>query len=286
MLTYLKFLVFSLFGGFFAALPVSYSAHCAFLNSVTSLTDDKNQLGFYFSLVSIVFAFIVILKLRRIYAKSIRLAFTSKKKLDDPSVKKTGTSTLLGLLISLLPALLMFIPFTGETWAMDVIVSLMQKDYLLAVACCCIGNGLFLFLAMWYTKQHYERPHRCATPLAVLRFAIYQLPSYLLPGISHTATGSTALLLTDVEDQVIAREVLLYLAPSMLIVNVARIVRYILAGFVLTPIPLAITVVGAAIGTLLVLHLISKFNIRKNYLFFALYSILFGALIVATSFLL
>ena len=65
MLTYLKYLILSLFGGFFAALPVSYSAHYAYLNSVTSLTDDKDQLGLYFSVISFVFAFVVILKLRR-----------------------------------------------------------------------------------------------------------------------------------------------------------------------------------------------------------------------------
>ena len=286
MLTYLKYLIVSLFGGFFAALPVSYSGHYSYLNTVMSMTDDKDQLGFFFSVISFVFAFAVLVKLRKIYSKTFRISFTSKSKLEDPEIKKSCTSTLLSLLISLLPAALMFVPLPGGSWAMDVIVSLLQKDYQLAVAACCIGSGLFLFLAMWYTSRHYDKPHRTAKPLAVLRFAIYQIPSYFLPGFSHTATGSTALLLTDVEDQVIAREVLLYLAPSMLIVNTARIVRYVLAGIALQPIPLAITVAGALIGSSLALHLISKFNIRKNYLFFAIYSVLFGSLIIVTSFLL
>ncbi len=286
MLTYLKYLILSIFGGFFAALPVSYSAHYAYLNTVMSVTNDKDQLGFFFSVISFVFAFVVLLKFRRIYTKSIRISFTPKRKLDDPEVKKTCSSTLLGLLIAFLPAALMFVPLPGGIMAMDVIVSLLQKDYQLAVACCCIGSGLFLFLAMWYTSQHYDQTHRTTKPLAALRFAVYQLPSFLLPGFSHTATGATALLLTDVEDQVIAREVLLYLAPPMLTVNAARIVRYVLAGITLQPSPIAITVVGSLLSSVLVLHMISKFNIRKNYLFFAIYSILFGALIVATTFLL
>ena len=267
MLTYLKYLIVSLFGGFFAALPVSYSGHYSYLNTVMSMTDDKDQLGFFFSVISFVFAFAVLIKLRKIYSKTFRISFTSKSKLEDPEIKKSCTSTLLSLLISLLPAALMFVPLPGGSWAMDVIVSLLQKDYQLAVAACCIGSGLFLFLAIWYTSRHYDKPHRTAKPLAVLRFAIYQIPSY-------------------VEDQVIAREVLLYLAPSMLIVNTARIVRYVLAGIALQPIPLAITVAGALIGSSLALHLISKFNIRKNYLFFAIYSVLFGFLIIVTSFLL
>ena len=285
MLTYIKLLILSLFGGFFAALPVSYSAHISYLNQVMSFTDDRDQLGFYFAVISAVFSLVVLFKLRRIYAKTISISISSVNKLEDPSIKKTGVSTLIGLLISLLPALLMFVPLPNGLFAMDILVSLLQKDYQLVVAFCSVGSGIFLFLAMWYTSQHYDRPHRSAKPLSVLRFAVYQLPSHLLPGISHTATGSTALLLTDVEDNVIAREVLLYLAPSLLIVNAARIVRYILDGMALQPIPIVIAVAGSMLSSLLALHLLSKFNIRKNYLFFALYSILFGFLIVATTFL-
>ncbi|MBQ7597379.1 MAG: hypothetical protein IJU56_02230 [Clostridia bacterium] len=285
MLTYLKLLILSLFGGLFAALPVSYSAHIAYLNHVTSFTEDRDQLGFYFAIISAVFALVVIFKLRRIYGKAFRVALTPKKKIDEPNLKKTCGNTVLGLLISLLPAALMFVPLPNGQLAMDVLLTLLQKDYLLVIASCSIGSGIFLFLAMWYTSRHYDRPQRTAKPLSVLRFSVYQLPSHLLPGISHTATGATALLLTDVEDLVIEREVLLYLAPSLLIVNVARIVRFILSGLVLQPVLIAIAAVGSLLGSILTLHLISKFNIRKNYLFFAIYSILFGALIVVTSFL-
>ena len=286
MLTYLKLLILSLFGGFFAALPVSYSAHYAYLNNVMSFTEDSTQLGFYFSVISAVFALVALLKLRRIYGKAFTMTFMPKNRVAEPGLQKACRSTLLGLLISLLPAGLMFIPLPGGKWAMDILISLLQKDYQLVVASCCIGSGLFLFLAMWYTRQHYGHPQRLAKPLSVLRFAVYQVPAHLLPGISHTATGSTALLLTDVEDHVIVREILLYLAPSLLVVNVTRIVRYILAGMTLQPVLIAIAVVGSALGSVLVLNLVSKFNIRKNYLLFAIYSILFGLLIVVTSFLL
>ena len=285
MLTYLKLLILSVFGGLFAALPVSYSAHISYLNEVTSFTEDRDQLGFYFAIVSAVFALVVLFKLRRIYSKAFRVTLTPAKKIEDPNLKKTCRGTVLGLLISLLPAALMFVPLSEGRFVMDVLVSLLQKDYLLVTASCCIGSGIFLFLAMWYTSKHYDRPHRTARPLSVLRFSVYQLPSHLLPGISHTATGATALLLTDVEDLVIEREVLLYLAPSMLIVNVARIVRFVLGGLALQPVLIAIAAVGGLLGSILTLHLISKFNIRKNYLFFAIYSILFGVLIVVTSFL-
>ena len=286
MLTYIKLLILSLFGGLFAALPVSYSAHISFLNSVMSFTDDRDQLGFYFAVISVMFSFVVLFKLRRIYGKAVHVSLTPKSKIDDPSMKKTCVSTLIGFFVSLLPAGLMFVPLPDGRMTMDVLVSLMQKDYQLVVASCCIGSGIFLFLAMWYTSRHYERPHRSAKPLSVLRFAIYQLPAHLLPGISHTSTGSTALLLTDVEDQVILREVLLYLAPSMLIVNVGRIVRYILAGITLQPVLIAIAAVGSLLSSIRVMHLVSKFNIRKKYLFFAIYSISFGVLIAVSSFLL
>ena len=181
-------------------------------------------------------------------------------------------------------AALMFIPIPNVGLVMDVFTNLLQSDYLLVTASCCVGSGLFLLIAVWYTRQHYAEPVRSSKPLSVLRFSVYQTLAYLMPGVSHVSLGSTGLLLSDVEPKVIVREMLLYLAPSMFVINVARIVRYILGGIILNPVMIAVAFVGAALGSLLMIHLISKFNLRKHFVFFAVYAVVFGLFIAVSAF--
>ena len=283
MLYYIKMLIIALISGMFTALPVSFGAHYAYLSSVLSFTNDKALLGFYYAVIATVFSLIVFGYLRRIYRKALVYSFVTKKG-ADPSSKKSYRRILLNLLISLIPAAVMFIPVPNVGLVLDIFTNLLQENYLLVTASCCVGSGLFLFIAVWYTRQHYGEPVRSSGYLSVLRFAVYQLLGYLLPGVSNVAIGSTSLLLTDVEPKVIVRELLLYLAPSMFVINVARIVRYILAGIVLNPVMIALAAVGAGLGSLLMIHLISKYNVRKHFVFFAVYSIVFGLFIAVSAF--
>lgn len=283
MLYYIKMLIIALISGVFTALPVSFGAHYAFLSSVLSFTNDKALLGFYYAVIATAFSLVVFGYLRRIYRKALVYSFFTKKG-GDPSSKKSYRRILLNLLISLIPAAVMFIPVSDAGFLMDVFTALLQENYLLVTASCCVGSGLFLFIAVWYTRQHYAETERSSGPLSVLRYAIYQLLAHLLPGVSHVSVGSTGLLLCDVESKVIVREMLLYLAPSLFVVNVARIVRYILAGIVLNPVMIALAAVGAGLGSLLMIHLISKYNIRKHFVFFAVYSIVFGLFIAVSAF--
>ena len=283
MLYYLKMLIIALISGIFTALPVSFGAHYAYLSSVLSFTNDKDLLGFYYAVIAVAFSVVVFISLRRIYRKALFYSVFTKKG-ADPASKKSYRRILVNLLISLIPAGLMFIPLPNGGLVLDVFTDLLQSDYLLVTASCCIGSGLFLLIAVWYTRQRYAQPVRSSKPLSVLRYAVYQTLAYLLPGVSHVSLGSTALLLCDVEEKVIVREMLLYLAPSMFVVNVARIVRYILGGIVLNPVMIAIAAVSSGLGSLLMIHLISKFNLRKHFVFFAVYSIVFGLFIAVSAF--
>ena len=283
MLYYLKMLIIALISGVFTALPVSFGAHYAFLSSVLSFTNDKALLGFYYAVIATAFSLVVFGYLRRIYRKALFYSVFTKKG-TDPSSKKSYRRILANLLISLMPAAVMFVPIPQVGMVLDIFTNLLQSNYLLVTASCCVGSGLFLLIAVWYTRQHYSPAVRSSGPLSVLRFSIYQLLAYLLPGVSHVAIGSTGLLLCDVEPKVIVREMLLYLAPSMFVINVARIVRYILGGIVLNPVMIAIAAVGSGLGSLLMIHLISKYNLRKHFVFFAVYSILLGLFIAVSAF--
>ena len=283
MLYYLKMLIIALISGLFTALPVSFGAHYAYLSSVLSFTNDKALLGFYYAVIATAFSLVVFGYLRRIYRKAFIYSVFTKKG-SDPSSKKSYRKILGNLLLSLIPTAVLFIPVGEGGLLLDIFTNLLQENYLLVTASCCVGSGLFLLIAVWYTRQHYAETVRSSKPLSVLRFSIYQLLAYLLPGVSNVSIGGTSLLLTDVEPKVLVREMLLYLAPSMFVVNVARIVRYILSGIVLNPVMIAIAAVGSGLGSLLMIHLISKFNLRKHFVFFAVYSIVFGLFIAVSAF--
>ena len=283
MISYLKMLVISFISGIFTALPVSYSANYVFLASVMKLSDDSNVPGFYFAVISVVFSVVVFFYLKKIYRKAFKSLFTKKKNRDE----KTGNyrKVSLNLLLSLIPAAVMFIPTGKGKFVLDMFTSLSGNDNLLLTAFCCLGSGIILFVAMWYTRQKYAETKRITKTPSVVRFAIYQIPAYILPGLSNIAVGSTSLLLTDVEQSILVRELLLYLAPSMFVINAARIVRFILGDIVLNPLLIAIAVAGAAAGSVLVIHFISRINIRKVFLFFSIYSIIFGIFIAAAAFI-
>ena len=283
MISYLKMLAISLISGIFTALPVSYSANYAFLTSVTNFSDDSSVLGFYFAVISAVFSIVVFFYLKKIYRKAFRSLFTRKKNRDE----KTGNyrKVSLNLLLSLIPAAVMFIPTGKGKFVLDMFTSLLGGDNLLLTAFCCFGSGIMLFVAMWYTRQKYAETKRITKTQSVVRFSIYQIPAYILPGLSNVAVGSTSLLLTDVEQSILVRELLLFLAPSMFVVNAARIVRFILADVVFDPLLIVIAVAGALAGSVLVIHFISRINIRKVFLFFSIYSIIFGIFIAAAAFI-
>ena len=283
MLYYIKMLIIALISGLFTALPVSFGAHYAYLSSVLSFTNDKALLGFYYAVIATAFAVVVFGYLRRIYRKAFFYSVFTKKG-SDPSSKKSYRKILGNLLLSLIPAAVLFVPVTKDALLMDVFTNLLQENYLLVTASCCVGSGLFLLIDVWYTRQHYGEPVRSAKPLSVLRYSVYQLLAYLLPGVSNVSVGGTSLLITDVESKVLVREMLLYLAPSMLVINVARIVRYILSGIVLNPVMIVLAALGSGLGSLLMIHLISKFNLRKHFVFFAVYSIVFGLFIAVSAF--
>ena len=101
-------LVISFISGAFAALPVSSSAHYAFLNSVLHFSSDADTLGFYYSIISVVFSLVVFVFLRKLYSKSIASFFRSGK--GGGSDKHSQYKSIaVNLFLSLLPAVILFL---------------------------------------------------------------------------------------------------------------------------------------------------------------------------------
>lgn len=283
MIDYIKILIVSLFTGVFAPLATSSSAHFNFLNGVLDFSKDEQQLGFYFSITSIVFSVVAIFFVRKIYAKGFQsLSKKGSQKIKNPKVYKR---MMLGLLISLIPVCIILIPVSDGKLLSDLFFEYFSRSNVLVNAFCCGSGGLFLLVALWYSKNKKTAGKKSSKNSDVLRMSIYQIPAYIFPGFSHVASAATSMTVGAVDERIIFREILIYLAPSSFVIGVFRLVRCILSGVVLDPLAISVCAVGAIAGNVIMFNIVSHLNIRKSFLFISLYSIVFGLCIGAFAFI-
>ena len=284
MIEYIKIAVISLISGILAPLPFSYSASYSFLSYILDFNIGNELSAFYYSIISIVFSLAIFISLRKIYFKGFKALFSTKK---SKMLNRSGyRKFMLNLLISIIPAAVMFVPYKKDGFLIDFFTTQIGTDHLLVIAVCCGVSGLFLLLANWYVKQKYAQTKRSADWKAVLRFTVYQSAAYFFPGISCVSTGATSLLISDVDNRVIVREILTYIAPSIFITNVFRLIRIVLSGIVLNPVVIILCAAFSAIGCGVMIHLLSKIDFRKTCVYFSIFSIVFAAIVVAVLFVL
>ena len=283
MIEYIKIIIIALVCGFMAPLPSSASAHFSVLSSAVSLTSDESKLGFYFAVFSLAFSVSVFICLRKIYSKSIKAVFVKKStKGENLRVYRNVAKN---IFLTILPVILLFIPLSKDTILIDYFDKFLTGNGLYLTGVACVINALILIIARWYAKQENRKLKRVCGTMSALRMSVYQLVSFVVPGFSHISSGATNMLMSDVHPKVIMREVYLYLAPSMFIVNLAKIVRYLIKD---TIVDVVSVVIGAAVVMLvsyLVMKLIAKFNPKKVLGFFSLYSALLGIGVVLFTFI-
>ncbi|MGN1443714.1 MAG: undecaprenyl-diphosphate phosphatase [Acutalibacteraceae bacterium] len=280
---YIKMLVMSFVSGAFSALPVSSSAHYAYLNSILHFSSDAETIGFYYSVISVVFSLVVFVFLRKLYSKSIVSVFRGGKNADS-NKQNQYKRIAVNLLLSLLPAIILFIPVSKSSFLFDVFDNYFTDDHLMVTSFCCIASGIILTVAIWYSRKRTDKTIRCSKTSSVIRYGIYQLPAYIFPGFSHVSSGAAALTVSNVDDMVITREVLLYLAPSTFIIGLVRMIRYIMAGVMIDPVMIVICVVACLVSSAVVVSAIGRINAKRLYTFASVYSILFGLFIFLASF--
>ena len=284
MIEYIKIAVISLISGILAPLPFSYSASYSFLSYIIDFNKGNKLSVFYYSIISIVFSLAIFISLRKIYFKGFKALFSTKK---SNMLNRSGyRKFMLNLLISIIPAAVMFVPYNKDKFLLDFFSEQIGTDHLLITAVCCAVSGLFLLLGNWYVKQRYAQTKRSADWKSVLRFGIYQIVAYFFPGISTVSIGATSLLISDIDNRVIVREILTYIAPSIFVINVFRLIRTAMTGIVLNPIVIALCIVFSAIGCCVMIHLLSKIEFKKTCVYFSIFSIVFAAVAVAALFVL
>lgn len=276
MLEYIKIIIISFITALLMPTAASSTLGFSLLNGTVNFSTDANALGFYCGVISVVFALVSIFYVRKIYAKGFTALFSSSKGKKKMKNAKSYKAMMTGLLISLVVAVVMFIPVSKETFLLDVLANNLTKDNLLVGACCSIASGIILLVALWYAKVKNEKKHRSSTISDVVRMTLYQIPAHIFPGFSNVSMAATSLTVSGLDDKVIMRECFIYLAPSMLVVGIERIISSLVSGFVIDIAALVLCIIGAALGNILMFNFVSKVNIRKSYLFFSIFSIVFG----------
>lgn len=280
MIEYIKIIIISLICGVTLPLPVSSAAHLSFVNGVLNFSDDKSVLGFYYSVMSVVFSAVIFILLRKIYILGISSLFNKDSKLT------AYRKLMKNLLVSLIPAVILFVPVGEDKLLCDLFDGFLVKSNILLVSVATVISALILVISVWYTRQSYSVTKKGADLKTVIRSSVYQLMSYVIPGVSHISSAGTNMLICDVESKIIIREIYLYIAPQMLVINVAKIIRYILSDMIVNPVMVVFCVVSVLLMSTLVVTKMSKINIRRILGFFTVYGAVAGVLFAVLSFVL
>ena len=284
MREYIKIIILAVFTGVMKPLPVSSSAQFALLNKALSFSENSSELGFYYSIFSICFSVCVFVMLRKIYIKSIKALFiTNKEKLKKeklPAYKKVATK----ILLSFIPVAVLVIPISEGTFLLDYFDKFLTENGLFLVAFACIINALVMVISIWYTRQNFAPVKRLPDTKSVVRMAVYSVVSYVVPGFSQFSGATTNMLITDSDERVIMRDSYLYLAPQIFVVSLIKIVKYIIEDLVFDPVMVLTGIIASSVVSFAIIYFVGKFNMRKMFAYFCVYSAVLGFAIGVTMF--
>lgn len=281
MIEYIKTLIIAIFTGIFAPLPSSSSAHISFLNSVIDFTDNDKLLPFYYSVFMLAFSVVVFVNLRKIYIK----AFTSFFKKSDSKTVAAYKKRQKNIIISVLPCLILFVPVSSEMLLCDYFDKLLSGSNFLVVSFAGAVCGIYMLIALWYTRSNKADTVRSTSTRSVLRMSVYNLLSSIIPGVSKVSLSASNLLLCDVDSKVMMREIYLYLAPQVFVFNLIKIIITFARGIAFNPYALLLGAAVAGFASALIVSLSGKINMRKLMGFFSAYSIAFAIFVGIISFI-
>ena len=282
MLQYLKLFFISLVSGIFVALPASSSAHFAYLNNVLRFTENDDEAVFYLSVVTLVFSVISFFFVKKLVAKGFKVLSKSSKASSAERTPYINMFVCLG--ISMFSALIMLIPYSKGKLLSDIFTKHLVSKDMLVMAVSSVAVGFIGFCSVWYSRQRNRRVHKFSTKSDIIRMTVYSFISNFFPGFSRFSISSGSLIVSGVNDKVVVRDVLLYMSPSLFIMSLIRIIRCLIAGVSVDVLMLAVCVAASVLGSVIVLNLIKKINIKHILLYFSVYSVLLGILAVITAF--
>lgn len=282
MVETLKILLLSVVYGLTAVLPASSLGHFSLLKEVLGYTDENFNASFYYALFSIGAGLAMYVYYFSVHTKVVKNIFKKKDRLiseADVAYRTAGRN----ILLSLAPILLLFIPTGKNSFVGSLGTYFLSNDSLIFVGIAGIFCAVLMFISLWYIKTEYAEKTNLLSAKNAVFFGLYQLPAYIFPGVSHVSLGASRTAVSDIDIKNILKETYLYLAPAFLITGVSRVIFYYNGGEGLN---LTAAFIGLAVSfilSLLMLTLINKSFNRKAYKAFAIYTLVFGLIITATS---
>ena len=280
MLEYIKIIILSIFTGVLLPLPTSAAVHYSYLNIALEFSEQEEVLGFYYSVMTLAFSVVVFIFFRKIYFSSFKSLI--KRNETESSDSK---NLLVGSALSLLITLILLVPVSQGRLLMDYFDLFLKGNGMLLTSVSSVISGLLLVIAIWYTGKSENAKVKLISIKSSLRFSIYQLFSYVVPGLSHVACGTTNLLISDVEPNRLMAHLYTYMAPQMFLISVIKIIRAIANDIVINPVSVIIAVVISVLAGGLFMNLCAKVNMKKLMFFFSLYSIVMGLFVAVGSFI-
>ena len=276
MLEYIKSLIMGFVAGITAPLPVSSSGHFSFAEKLLGYTADREESAFYYSVFMVAFSVVMLINIRELYSKLFS-GFSKNR--------KNHRLRFVNLLASVAVGVVLFVPLPviGRSLndCFDLFFDCDNIFNSILIGFTSVFTGFILAVSVWYIKKGRSAKKKTVPVRSALRMNIYSIPAYVIPGTSKVALSSVNLSLCDVNRDVIYREVYFYLAPQVLAVNLIRATLLFLDGVRPEITSLAVGVVAVLIAAFLVTAIIRKADSGKVLLLFSIYSVLFGAVVIA-----
>lgn len=284
MIEYLKMIIAAIISGVTAPLPVSSSAHFSFVTNVLGISGKEDTYALYYSAFILAFSVVIFISFRKIFVGCVKSMFVSKKNEVKYEESKGYKFILKNILVSLIPTIVLFVPVSKEKLLIDFLDGFMNLNSLILAGFAVIISAFILVISLWYTRKNKDSQNETTGIKTSLRLSLYQLPCYIIPGFSHIATGSVNLLICDVKPKTFLRELYVYLAPSMFIVGLVKVIRGLVSGVIFDPLLLVVGVLVFALCAKLIVSITTKLNLRRMFALFAGYSFIFGIFIAVASF--
>jgi len=276
MIEYIKAIIMGVVTGITAPLPVSSSGHFSVGNNLLGFTADRNESAFYYSVFMVVFSVVIMINLRELYMRTFRSASKSQKNFR----LRLGN-----LLVSVVIGAVLFIPIPmlgrSLTDYFDLFFDSANILNSILLGITAIITGLILAVSVWYIKKGKGSKKKTVPVRSALRMSLYSLPAHIIPGTSKVALSSVNLAICDVNSDVIFREIYFYIAPQIFTVNIIRMILLVIKGVRPESISLISGIVAVSLASILVTAIIRKTDSRKVFLFFSIYSFVFGIGVIA-----
>lgn len=282
MLEIFKIVLLATVEGITILLPVSSLGHFSLLKEVLGYTDENFNASFYYALFSLSAVLALYIYYGKMHRRILANMFKSKKNIKNEKEQAYKTAGR-NILLSMAPLAVLAIPTSKSRFVGSLWTYFLSDGSLIFVGVASIFCSVLMFISIWYLKNGTEDKTSLLKPKNAVFFGIFQIPAYIFPGLSHVGVGASRTAVCDIDRKNVFKEAFLYITPAYLVVNLFRVIYYALTVGGINAIASVIGFVLSFILSFSVLTVVNKFFTSRSYTAFAVYTLLFGVLVAATS---